>query len=85
MPLISNSGIFQEMPPKLFLGSFGKVPANPNRGNNWKCLQIQIDAVKYKFKFWNLSQNLESQSNSRITIQTLESHSNSPFTELNYN
>jgi hypothetical protein len=29
MPLISNLGIFQEMPPKLFPSSFGKVPANP--------------------------------------------------------
>jgi hypothetical protein len=98
MPLISNSGIFQEIPPKLFPGSFGKVPANPNRGNNWKCLQIQITAVKFKFKFWNLGQNMESQSNSRVTIQileshsnsrvtiqTLESHSNSSFIELNYN
>jgi hypothetical protein len=37
------------MPPKLFPGGFGKVPANPNRGNNWKmladtnrCSEIQI-------------------------------------------
>jgi hypothetical protein len=58
------------MPPKLFPGSFGKVPAVIQ-----KCLQIQINAVKF-IKFWNLSQNLESQSNSKITIQILESLSN---------
>jgi hypothetical protein len=69
MPLISNSGILQEMPPKLFPSSFGKVPANPNRGNNWKCLQIQIDAVKLNSNFgilvkiWNHNQILESQVN----------------------
>jgi hypothetical protein len=57
MPLISISGSFQKMPPKLFPSSFGKVPANPNTIG--KCLQIQMYALK--FKFWNQSQNLESQ------------------------
>jgi hypothetical protein len=51
----SYSGIFQKMPPKLIPSSFCKVPAVIG-----KCLQIQINAVKF-IKFLNISQNLESQ------------------------
>jgi hypothetical protein len=60
MPLISNSGSFQEMPPKLFPSSFGKVPANPNRRSNWKML---VNPNRY-----TKIQILESQSKSGITI-----------------
>jgi hypothetical protein len=46
------------MPPNLIPDSFGKVPAAIG-----KCLQIQINETKFN-KFWNINQNLETQSNS---------------------
>jgi hypothetical protein len=64
------------MPPKLFPISFGKVPANPNRRSNWKMLANPNRYTDIQIP--------ESQSKSEITIQILESHSNSSFTELNY-
>jgi hypothetical protein len=56
------------MPPKLFRNSFGKVPANPNGGSNWKILANPNKCTKIQI--------LESQPKSGITIKLKNHKSN---------